>query len=169
MAKKLDLKRHFEAILGREFVDLSDGEILLKDFTGLSSMEESDQVRSFYSQTSRDIGTTGDSTKTCAPAKLISVGGLTATDTDGKAEFLLSEHHCFNQIAVKHPIIFVATAQSQDPVFVTTRTFEVATIENLKIPTDVRIEIYTWEPGGAPAKNKLVKWFCQFPGEIILL
>jgi len=53
------------------------------------------------------------------------------------------------------PIILVATAQSQEPIFVTTRTLEV--------PGVVRIVIYMWEPGGAPAKGKLVKWICLFP------
>ncbi len=158
MKKGPDLRKHFEAIIGREFVDLSDGEILLRDSTGLWSVEQGHE-------TSREIGTTGSSTKACGSRGLFSVGGLTATGPDGKAEFFLSEHHCAD-IVPKHPLILVATAQSQDPVFVTTRAFEATNDNGFK---DVRIEIYTWGPGGDPAGSRLIKWFCRFPFDPIIL
>lgn len=153
-----DLKRHFEAILGRDLVDLSDGEIMLRESTGLSSFVQGQD-------TSREIGTTGVSSKACRERGLFSIGGLTVTGSDGKAEFLISEHHCHRAVpgdlvVPEHPVIFVATAQSAEPVFVTSRTFLAKDADGLP---DLRVEIYTWEPGGAPAGTRLVKWFCQFP------
>jgi hypothetical protein len=155
-----DLKKHFEAILGREIVDLSEGEIIvLRELVGLYSTDQGEF-------SSREIGTTGFSTKACGQAGLFSIGGITITGVDGKAEFLLSDYHCHHNpgaseaIPPAPPVIFVATAQSDKPVFVTTRTF----IANL----DLRVEIYTWEPGGAPAGGQVVKWFCRFPiGSVI--
>ena len=162
MASKLDLRKYFEAILGREFVDLSDGEVLLRESTGLFSDDGGQEI-------SREINSTGASTKACGERSLLSVGGITVTGTDGKAEFFLSDFHCHsgrdNSIVPKNPIIFVATAQSQDPVFVTTRTFLINRDNGVK---DVRIEIYTWEPNGDPAQSKLVKWFCRLPFDPII-
>lgn len=158
MASKLDLRKYFEAILGREFVDLSDGEVLLRESTGLFSDDRGQEI-------SREINSTGDSTKACGERRLLSVGGNTVTGTDGKAEFFLSDFHC-NSIVPKNPIILVATAQSQDPVFVTTRAFLIKREDGVK---DVRIEIYTWEPTGTPAQFKLVKWFCRLPYDPIIL
>jgi hypothetical protein len=162
MAHKQNLKKHFEAILGRELADLSDGEILLRESTGLFSYEEGQG-------TSREIGTEGDSTKACGKHLLLSIGGMTATGPNGKAEFFISDFHCFggrdNSIAPRHPIILVATAQSPEPVFVTTRTFIATKNDGFR---DVKVELYTWEPGGNPARSKLVKWFCRFPFDQII-
>jgi len=156
-----DLREHFEAILGPELKDLSDGEFVLRASTALWSQDTNGHI------TSREIGTSGDSTKVCVDSRILSVGGLTFTGLDGKAEFLLSDYHCApndspGNIALNFPIILVATVQSQDPVFVTTRTSEVYVTGTSTI-TDVRIEIYTWESGGVPAKGQLVKWICQCP------
>jgi hypothetical protein len=156
-----DLRRHFEAILGHELEDIFEGEIALRERIAVWS-EKYDNGHI----TSREIGTTGQSTKACGNAGVFFIGGQTVTGSDGKVEFLLSDYHCFfaretgsSNIAT-FPIIFVATPQSREPVFVTTRTTAVFKGGSF---TDVKIEIYTWDHSGAPAKTKSVDWFCQLP------
>lgn len=157
--QRRDLRSHFEAILGHEIGEIEDSVFELRERRAVWS-EEFDNGH----VTSREINTTGDSTKACASFAILSVGGLTTTDGEGKAEFLLSEYWCPPQLPVAilftFPIIFVATAQSTAPVFVTTRTSEIFVNEAV---ADIRVKIFTWEPGGAPAKDKLVKWFCRLP------
>jgi hypothetical protein len=155
-----DLREHFAAILGRKVADISHGEVQLRERTAVWSLAPG-------AVTEREIGTTGNSTKGCGGSLVFSIGGITATGIGGSAEFLLSEFYCpqFEEIlphifTLDFPIIFVATVQSSNPGFVTTRTSEI-TDTNGDI-TDWRIEIFTWEPGGSPSAG-LVKWFCQIP------
>ena len=152
-----DLRSQFAEILGQEIRDIEEGVVALRERKSVWL----EQYDNSYLM-SREIGTTGTSTKACSDFPVICIGGLTAIGLHGKVEFLLSQYYCNPASAggdisyfPTSPIIFVATAQSKDPVIVTTRVYQV--------PNDVRIEIYTWDPGGAPATDKLVKWICQFP------
>lgn len=160
--QRRDLRKHFEAILGYEIGEIEDRVFALRSRTAIWS-KELDSAH----LTSREFGTTGDSTKACFKLPVLSISGLTLTGSDGKAEFLLSEYYCLPAVGAGEPpesptspIIFVATAQSRDPVFVTTLVSEVSAPG---VTTDVRVEIFTWKPNGSPAGSKLVKWFCQFP------
>ena len=160
--QKRDLRNHFEAILGHEIADIEAGLIGLGYRTGLWSQElETGHV------TSKDIHTNGNSRTVCGESLLFSVGGQTTTDNSGKADFLLSEYHCGSLgfgfgMTPQLPIIFVASAQSPDPVPVFVTTYAFGIVSNGAIE-DFRVHIYTWEPNGAPAKGKSVNWLCQFP------
>jgi hypothetical protein len=154
--QKRDLRAHFEAILGRDLAGIGDGEIGLSFRVGLWSQElENGHV------TSQEIDISGNARVSCGVLTLSSVAGQSTTGEDGKADFLLSEFTCeMPNIVPQLPIIFVATPYSQKPVFVTVNHALVVRDDS---PQDFRIQLYTWEAGGAPAKKISVDWFCQFP------
>ena len=154
--KKRDLRAHFEAILGHDLAEIGDGEIGLRYRVGLWSQElETGNV------STREIGTSGDSRLSCGKLSLFSAAAQTTTGEDGKADFMLSEYIC-PPLGMVHqlPLIFVATPHEQQPVFVTVNHLLVVPDD---APRDFRIQLYTWEAGGAPAKKISVDWYCQFP------
>jgi len=150
VAGQRDLKKHFEAILGRELVGGFGGEVALRETLGLSSLNEQGRAAS------KDIGVTGSSTKRCAQANLLTVAGLSFVGAEGKAEVRLSDFHCHG-VSPLDPVFIVATPRMPSPVFVTA----VPTIIDHGNAGDVQIVLHTWGPGGAPAPNVLVTWICQ--------
>jgi hypothetical protein len=157
-----DLRSHFAAILGYEIEDIEDATSTLSYRTGVWSKElETGHV------TSLEKSANGNTRTVCGESYLFSVGGQKRTGANGKADFLLSEYHCDTlQITPQLPIIFVATAVSELAVFVTTYNLLITPEGSF---TDFRIRIYTWEPGGTPAKGITVNWLCQFPFTFNLL
>lgn len=147
MPDKRDLKKHFEAILGHPVVGGFGDVITLRETVGLYSTEAGHV-------TSREIVFNGGSRKSCSPAPILSIGGLSFVGADGKAELLLSDFHC-ERFGYRHPVIVVATPQTASPVFVTA----VPSIVNSG--NDVKIQLHTWAAGGAPAPNVLVTWLCR--------
>jgi hypothetical protein len=152
--QKKDLRSHFEAILGHE----------IRDFEGATTRYRKGVWHGVDGQvTSQTLDMQGDSRIVCGEAFLIAVGGQATTRDDGKVDFLLSEFYCASVTARSQlPIILVATAVSEQPVFVTTYN---RLIERDDRIMDFRIQIYAWEPGGAPAKGIFVNWLCQFPAQ----
>lgn len=142
MASERDLKKHFEAILGRELVGGFGDEVALRETLGLYTTEQGHA-------TSRHIGVTGSATKHCGEMPLITVGGLTFVGADGKAELRLNDFHCEGGRFLQ-PVIVVATPHASSPVFVTA----VPTI--IDSGNDVQIVLHTWSHDGAPAPNVLV-------------
>lgn len=159
MTKQRNLKKHFEAILGRELEAPEPGDVVLRDRIASYTAAEG-------SITSREIGTTGDSTKACSAANLLDVSGVARTGEDGTAEFMLSDFFCEflgkNRPSFQFPVNFVATPRSLTPVFVT----------GLARPTsgrkDVRIRVAAWAASGTPAPNTSLDWRCRVPYEEII-
>lgn len=157
--QKRDLRSHFEAILGHE----------IRYFEGATTSYRKGLwhgVDGHITSQTKDIE--GDSRIVCGGSSLYTIGGQTTTRDDGKADFLLSEYYCPGpEVFPQLPLILVATAVSEQPVFVTTYNL---LIEGDDGRMDFRIQLYAWEPGGAPAKGIFVSWLCQFPtpGDIIL-
>jgi hypothetical protein len=147
MVGQRDLKKHFEAILGRDLVHGSGGEVVLRETVGLHSRDEG-------AATSRDIVVTGSSTKRCAKTSLFLVGGLSFVGAAGTAELRLSDFHC-GQMGFLEPVIVVATPRIASPVFVTAFP---TIIDNGR---DIQIALHAWAAGGAPAPNLLVTWLCR--------
>lgn len=150
-----DLKKHFEAILGRELVGGFGDEVALRETLGLYSIEEGNA-------TSREIGVTGSSTKRCGKSSLLSIGGLSLVGVQGKAELRLGDFHC-ERLGFLHPVIVVATSRTTSPVFVTA----VPTI--IDNGRDVQIVLHTWAPDGSPAPNVLVTWLCRVQSLPVIL
>jgi hypothetical protein len=150
MAKEADLRKHFEAILGQDTAAdvLDEGVVVRTDVAAYSSIVDG-------SVTSREIGTTGDSTKTCRQAGLLDVSGLARTGADGTTKFVLSDFFCRAEgVAISYPVNFVATPRSRTPVFLTAR-------RSLTADLDLEIEVLTWDVTGSPAPNISFDWRCR--------
>ncbi len=152
MSRERGLEKHFEAILGRELVGPETGVVVVRTRVGLFTREEGHT-------TSREIGTTGTSTKSCSPAHVIDIDGIAQTDKTGKVQFSLSDFHCFsdhdNAVELQHPFTILLTPRTSAPVFAT------VTAERRNQGTDVTITIATWDANGAPAPHVLVNWRCR--------
>jgi hypothetical protein len=153
--KECDLKKHFEAILGAEIELDFPGEILLRESVATYTEVSDGRL------TSREIGTTGNSTKACARARILDVSGRARTSDDGTAELMLSDFFCGSRDFTA-PAVFVATPRAQSPVFVTAQ----ASLTGDR--KDVRIKIATWKVSGSPAPNLSFNWMCRVPTIIVV-
>lgn len=150
MAKPRDLRKQFESILGEE-IDPDGGDtVLLRDEVGTRRNSEG-----FV--TSREIGTTGASTRWCARRELLEVTGRVRTGAAGSITFLLSDFYCARLgDPFVQPINVVATPRSRQPRFVTVFANLVANNE------DVTITIFGWDAAGAPVDTS-VDWRVLVP------
>lgn len=150
MATERDLTKHFEAILGRPLdIDL-DGSITLRARVGISTRELEGSIAS------REIGTTGASTKGCTSSWVLDVSGFARTSADGTVEFLLSDFHC-RELGFAYPVNLVATPRARSPVYL---TYVGAVTSGWK---DVKITVYAWDATGTPAPHTPFDWRCRVP------
>ena len=114
--------------------------------------------------TSRDVGMTGGSSKTCGGDFALDVGGTSRTETDGKVKLNLSDFVCqpghFQIFQFGHPINLVATPQSDAPIFLTSR--QTLIVRNGAY-TDVAITVFSWDANGSPVKDVSFDWRCFVP------
>jgi hypothetical protein len=153
MPHEHDLSEHFAAILGKDLIDPTGGVIVLRDTTGHYSFSPEGQI------TSREIGTTGNSTKACGAVGLLDVCGVAATGSDGTVEFLLSDFFC-GEFGIFSRVNFLATPLSSAPVFVT--------VQRTVIVRDVRIKVFSWNADGRPAPGIAFDWRCRVPTQPII-
>lgn len=149
--KECDLKKHFEAILGAELELEFPGEVAVRERIAAYTEQEGEF-------TSREIGTTGKSTKVCAATGIQDVSGVAQSGKDGTAELMLSDFICVSsRLRFDYPATVVATPRSESPALVTARA---APTSNRK---DVRIRFETWNPDGSPAPRLYINWMCRVP------
>jgi hypothetical protein len=146
MTEERDLKKHFEAILGREIHRDPGGGISLTETVGLAVNDEG-------TKTTRDIVLNGTSSKSCSYAGRLDVGGVAVTGIDGKVQFMLGDFHCGEGLIVL-PIFFVATPQSTRAVYLT------SSHQPTEDRTDVLITVMAWNQTGAPAGIMVFDWRC---------
>jgi hypothetical protein len=144
--KECDPQKHLEAILGHGPV----GSVTVEEPIALYSTEEGKRRSDVYKV---NPDGTIQQFKICPQASLLTVSGIALTHSDGTTELLLSDFHC-EKIEVLDPVIFVATAHTRFPVFVT------AVPEVISGGSDVRIIVNAWKAGGDPAANIHVAWLC---------
>ena len=149
--KESDLKKHFESILGYklQFPD----EVALRE--RISSYTEQEGKA-----TSRDIGTTGKSTKGCSDRRILEVSGIARTGADGTVELMLSNFTCGSR-GYEWPAVVVATARAASPIILTAQ----ASLTSNR--TDVKIKVATWDASGSPISTTF-NWMCQVPTTIII-
>lgn len=160
MSATTDLTRHFEAILGRELTIGNLGVVVLRERVASATKDAG-------STTSRDIGTTGNTTKQCADATLLDVAGGGVTGPTGEVSFLLSEFFCdFSGVGTalnfEFPANLVATARTTTPAFLT----------GVAAPTadrrDVSIRVLAWDANGSPAARVPFDWRCRVPYTLVV-
>jgi hypothetical protein len=160
MTAKKDLKKQFELILGRP-IDLdSDDPVVLRESVALSTYFPDEDIQSEI--TSREIGTTGDSTKRCRGNSAVNVSGGASTGSNGIVEFLLSDFICNeDEFSFTAPINVVATPRGRIPVFLTlTHSF---ITDGQNVARDIKIKVFSWNANGNPAPNIGFDWQCVTP------
>jgi hypothetical protein len=152
MPKGADIRKAFETVLGRDLpTDIGD-EVLLRDSVGSYTVVEDALI------TSRDIDTTGDSSKSCGRISLaFEVKGGSQTAADGTATFSLSDFFCPRTVTFGHPINFVATPRSRIPVFLTSLQRLTASRD------DVTVTVFAWDANGDPLGSVAFYWRCFVP------
>jgi hypothetical protein len=155
MAEATDLTGHFKAILGPDVAEeLLGGEVAMREFTALSTLHVGPESQ----RTSREIGSTGSSSKACFTTSFLSIAGHAVTKADGTIAFALRDFHCLGgRFGFQHPVFVLATARRDAPVLVTVTT----DLTILNGETDVRVSLFSWAPDGAPAGRVLVNWYCR--------
>jgi len=160
MAAKKDFKKDFESILGRPLFD--DDPVELRESVGFSTFFDPQLIESAI--TTRDIGTTGDASKTCTSYEVLSVSGVNSTGSNGSIEFLLSDFICTTVGYVfKHPSNVVATPRGNTATFLTLTH----SIFRVGAASDLRITVFAWNPNGTPAPNIPFDWQCLVPATLV--
>jgi hypothetical protein len=146
-----DLSEQFEALLGRG-IGVEDPEgLAVTVYTGLYQEKVGGRTSRVHP----------GSTKSCSSTGIVTVGGVVATRANGRVTFRLSDFRCRPGFHAQRPIICVANARTDSPVFVTTVTRIVpGTAENDGYD-DVEITLFAWDPGGNPVTGVQLRWICQ--------
>jgi hypothetical protein len=155
--QKPDLRANFEAILGETLDDdagVAPVFVRAAVGTGEDLQYLAPQNRMI---TSRDIGTSGDSSKTCARHPINEVTGTARTGDDGTIQFLLSDFYCRprNVTPFIQPLNFVATPLSSSPRYLT------CTAILCSDDIDVQVTVRAWDQAGQPAPGTSFNWRCQ--------
>ena len=156
--KNEGLSRYFEEIIGREIPAPEAGEVTITE-----------RVASYMVNpgfiTSREIGTTGSSTKGCQEMNLLDVGGAFRTDSEGKVEFLLSDFFCNlsngSAAGFLYPVNIVATPRLLTPIFISAHAAPASA------GSDVSITVATFKADGTPAPNIPFGFRCLAPFVLI--
>jgi len=114
--------------------------------------------------TSRDVGMTGGSSKTCGGDFALDVGGTSRTETDGKVQ-LNSQRLCLPARALSDFPVWPPHQprrypQSDAPIFLTSR--QTLIVRNGAY-TDIAITVFSWGANGNPAKDVSFDWRCFVP------
>ena len=106
-----------------------------------------------------DLGP-GELRRECRGSQSIDLGGRAATDASGKLTWKLSDFVCESDQVYSHPVSFVATPFSADPVSLT------ALVQS--IGPDLVVEVFTWDSSGAAAPQVPFAWRCWVPTSVIV-
>lgn len=98
-----------------------------------------------------DIGSGKGVPARCFSSHGLDIGGKATTNDAGKLTWKLSNFYC-GQFEVSEPVSFVATARSNSPVFLTSRTISTG--------DDLVIDVFSWDISGNPAPTVAFAWRC---------
>lgn len=155
MTEPDELRGHFEAILGRDLGPVDPGEVALRENVGAFTIQDGRVAR-------REIGTTGDSTKGCFDRRILDVGGVGRTGSDGTAVLRLRDFSC-GEFQFEFPVTFVATPRVREPALVTMERRLVGDRE------DVEITVWSWTPEGQARPGTSFDWHCRVPYEEVFV
>jgi hypothetical protein len=100
-----------------------------------------------------DIGPGDGVVERCFPSvNGFDIGGKATTNDAGRLTWKLSDFTCDISSAIEEPASFVATAQSDSPVILTTKTVFAG--------NNLVIEVFSWNVDGNPAPNVRFAWRC---------
>lgn len=156
--KKAKNKKLFEDLLGH---DLEEGdlptEVVVRETIGLNAEHEAEVV-------SREIGTTGASTKTFSTTSAMDVAGIFRVGQSGVAKFRLSDFYGrpLRNIGREfhRPIIFTATPFAEGSVHVTAVP---TLVDDNGVPdyqNDVEVEVFAWDAAGNASGPVVIQFRC---------
>ncbi len=100
-----------------------------------------------------DIGASDGIREQCFVSHGLDVGGKASTGDAGQLTWKLSKFICETSPPnISELASFVATAQSDSPIVLTTRTVSTG--------NDLVIEVFSWDMNGNPAPNVQFAWRC---------
>jgi hypothetical protein len=146
MSTKPDIKKQLEAIYGYELGEEAVQFINL--FQPIASYSTSEGTT-----TQQNILVGGP--KHCYLTRLLDVGGLASTGSDGKSQFRLTDFLCPAGEKFFPSVNVVATPLSSTPCFLT------VVHSLLDNGADVEITVFTWDANGAAAPNVSFNWRCR--------
>lgn len=92
----------------------------------------------------------------CIQDFAIDIAGRSRTDAQGRMSWKLSDYICRATVpTVEEPASFVATPVTDTPAYLTTR------IAIPSPPSDLLVDVFSWQPGGGPAGNVFFSWRCR--------
>lgn len=154
-SQKRDLRANFEAILGETLDPDVEAGVVIRSPVGTYAQEQ-------RSVTSRDIGTTGDVSKSCDRRVCFAdVTGQSRTGGDGTVRILLSDFYCPSPVESKFafPPSFVATPLSRSPRYLT------ASISYVDSRVDLQVTVGAWDQAGQAAPDTSFHRRCLVPYE----
>lgn len=112
--------------------------------------------------------------ETCAPGRLLDVGGSGRTGEDGRTQISLNAFHCLdrparaggNTLGYRNPVNVVATPRSRTPVHLSVRT-AIGPGEDGR-PQDVTITVSSWDVDGEAVGGVSFNWRCWVPIEEVV-
>jgi len=147
MAKKqADMKSQLEAIVGEKLTDEAAALIRLVQTVASTTVSNG-------STTERSLIIARPNR--CHDCRLLDVGGVASTDSNGKRILLLKSFMCPVDELFTHPIIVVATPLSDSPRYITVLH------SLLNNGADVEMRFATWDATGAPAPNVAFNFRCR--------
>jgi hypothetical protein len=154
MAKKADIQKHLEAILGYELPGEAAERITLVQAVASSTVSDNASTTLRHLIVARP--------NRCYGTRLLDVGGFWFTGNDGKSTFRLTDFICHTGERFGRPINVVATPLSSTPCFL---TLNHTLVDN---GADVQIEVWSWDAAGAPAPAVSFDWRCRVELPIII-
>ncbi|MDE2058181.1 MAG: hypothetical protein KGL31_02385 [candidate division NC10 bacterium] len=156
--KELEMKKHFEALVGHEVDAATARAGTFNLFVPKGTYSSSDGLATWVNLLFPPPF------KYCINVKLRDVSGVSSTGSDGKTVFRLSEFVCDaaatgGNVFVAAPVNVVATPLAQTPSFLTLDYSLIdPTVNGFK---DLEIRAYAWGANGAAAPNVVFDWRCR--------
>lgn len=160
MPKEAEIRKALGLVVGRDLASGVGDDVVARDHLAVWVREVHAVV------TSRDIGSTGEASKTCGGDFALDVGGTSRTDSIGTVKFNLTDYVCQpparRTFEFGRPINFVATPQADTAIFLTS----IQTLLMLRVGggfSEVAITVHSWDSSGSPAGDVSFDWRCFVP------
>ena len=172
MSESSDPRKFFEEFLKHPAVDLEFAdEFLFRQRVAVWNVQWVMNDWNDAYATFKNVGSTGNSSMSCAKTAVLDIGGTSYTAASGTGEFALSDFWCsewFNfghgTLAFEYPVVFVATPQTDAPIFLTSRQDFFKHEPPIPGPVnDIRLTVFSWDTDGNPSGNVLFDWRCSIP------
>lgn len=173
VSESSDPRKFFEEFLEHPTLDLDFAdEFLLRRGVAVWNVNwEGTNARDDAYVTFKNVSSTGNRLTSCQKASVFDIGGTSYTDAAGTGEFFLSDFYCHEwldfghgRLAFEYPVVFLATPQTNVPVFLTSVQELFTHDPPIRGPAnDVKVTVFSWDVNGDPHGDILFDWRCSIP------